>query len=124
GSSQGAIRGDPTIETGYQANPYRSVLLGGAPNRELEPLQRIRQTLAASLHFILPTGVKWIPYLALRPSYRFYWDDWGVLAHSPELRTYVPFGPFELRVTGRYYTQSAASFWPTDGVGRSLETPN
>jgi hypothetical protein len=58
-----------------------------------------------------------MPYLAFRPAYRIYWDDWGLLSHAPELRMYVPTGPIEWRVTGRYYTQNHVSFWATnDGV--------
>jgi hypothetical protein len=59
-----------------------------------------------------------VPYVAFRPSYRFYWDDWSVLSHTPELRTFLPIGPVEFRLTGRFYTQRAASFWSSgaDGV--------
>jgi len=48
--------------------------------------------------------------------YRLYWDDWGLLSHAPELRLYVPTGPVEWRVTGRWYTQNHVSFWSDDGV--------
>ena len=50
-----------------------------------------------------------VPFIAFRPGYRLYWDDW-VIARSPELRTFVSLGPVELRVTGRFYTQRAAIF--------------
>jgi hypothetical protein len=45
-----------------------------------------------------------------------YWDDWGIVSHTPELRTHLPIGPVEFRVTGRYYQQQAASFWSDDGI--------
>src|SRR5207248_5506391 len=64
----------------------------------------------ATLHGIIPTGNRITPYVVLRPSYRFYWDDWGLLAHAAEVRGYLPIGPVELRLTGRYYNQNAASF--------------
>ena len=57
-----------------------------------------------------------MPYLVFRPAYRLYWDDWGLLSHTPELRMYVPTGPLEWRVTGRYYVQNHVSFWSDDGV--------
>ena len=102
-------------ENGWLANPYRTVNLGGAPARELVPYQRIRQSVSASTHYIIPLPFRRMPYLAFRPSYRFYWDDWGVLSHTPELRTYIPVGPVEFRVTGRYYWQTQAVFWSDNG---------
>ena len=81
-----------TPDNGWQANPYRTVNLGGAPARESVPFQRIRQSAAAALywHFAVPSRI--MPYLAFRPAYRFYWDDWGLLSPTPELRMYVPIG--------------------------------
>ena len=112
------VNGFGTRDNGYQANPYRTVNLGGAASHEKLPFQRIRQSAQASLHLIVPTHARVTPYVAFRPSYRGYWDDWSVYGHTVELRTYVPIGPVEARLTGRYYTQSAASFVSvgTDGV--------
>lgn len=101
--------GDKT--NGFQANPYRTVLLGGSPSRESVPFQRVRFAAAIALNLSLPTGVRWMPAIMFRPSYRYYQDDWDVVSHTPELRTYVPLGPVELRFTARYYTQTHASFW-------------
>ncbi len=105
------INGFGNAENGFQANPYRPANVGGMPARENVPFQRVRNSLAIGANWLIPTHVSFMPYISFRPSYRFYWDDWGVLSHTPELRTYVPFGPIELRFTGRYYTQSHASFW-------------
>jgi hypothetical protein len=110
GDHLGSVSGTPNMNTGYMGNPYRTVSLGGSPAREKVPFQRIRQAAAASLHWILPTGWRLVPYLAFRPSYRFYWDDWGLLSHAAEVRGFLPIGPVELRLTGRYYTQNQASF--------------
>ena len=33
-----------------------------------------------------------------------------MLTHAPEVRAYLPVGPVEFRLTGRYYIQNAASF--------------
>src|SRR5262249_47831343 len=65
------------INNGYQANPYRSVNLGGAPAREQVPYQRLRNSASAAFHIYAPTGGRVVPYLAFRIGYRFYWDDWG-----------------------------------------------
>jgi hypothetical protein len=105
------VVGFGTKDNGFQANPYRPVLLGGSPTPEQVPFQRIRHALAASLQWMIPTPSRITPWVVLRPSYRFYIDDWSVTSHTPELRLYVPVGPTEFRLTGRYYWQGAASFW-------------
>lgn len=111
------VLGFGTLQNGDLANPYRQVNLGGAPTRELVPFQRFRQSVAAAAHWLIPTHIRLMPYLAVRPSYRFYFDDWGINAHTPELRTFIPVGPTEFRITARYYTQTQASFWnDVDGV--------
>ncbi len=115
GAEKGKITGSPTADTGFQANAYRAVVLGGSPAREAVPFQRVRQSASAALHWLFPTGGRLVPYVAFRPSYRFYADDWSVRAHTVELRTFLPVGPVELRLTGRYYGQGAASFFREEG---------
>jgi hypothetical protein len=111
------VLGFGTPQNGWQSNPYRAVNVGGAPAREVVPYQRIRQSVSGTLRWLIPTHIHLMPYLVFRPSYRFYFDDWGITSHTPELRMYVPAGPTEFRVSARYYTQSQASFWnDVDGV--------
>jgi hypothetical protein len=110
------VVGFGTAQNGWQANPYRTVSLGGAPSRELVPYQRIRQAVTATLYWTLPVPSRVMPHLSFRGAYRIYWDDWGLLSHTPELRLYVPIGPIEWRVTGRWYTQNHVSFWSDNGV--------
>ena len=71
-------------DNGYQANLYRTVNLGGSPARELVPFQRIRQAARRRCYWHDPDRrAASCPYLAFAPSYRFYWDDWGMLvAHA------------------------------------------
>jgi hypothetical protein len=115
GSAKGGVTGSPDATTGFQSNAYRAVNLGGAPARESVPFQRVRQSFSAALHILFPTHGVLVPYVAIRPSYRYYFDDWSVHASTVELRTFLPVGPVEFRVTGRYYTQTAASFYDDDG---------
>jgi hypothetical protein len=110
------VLGFGSVDNGWQANVYRTVNLGGAPSRETVPYQRIRQAVATAWYWTLTVPSRIMPYIVLRPSYRFYWDDWGLNSHTPELRIYVPTGPVEWRVTGRWYTQNSVSFWSDDGV--------
>jgi hypothetical protein len=115
-SYEAGVLGFGNRDNGWLANPYRTVNLGGAPARELVPYQRIRQSLALSANYLIALPFRRMPYLAFRPAYRFYWDDWGITSHTPELRLYVPAGPVEFRVTGRYYWQTQAVFWSDDGA--------
>ena len=117
GSAKGKVTGTPNRDTGFQSNAYRSVNLGGSPSREALPFQRIRQSFAAAVHLIVPIASRVVPYLAFRPSYRYYLDDWGVRANTVELRTFLAIGPTELRLTGRFYDQGAASFVISDFAG-------
>src|SRR5262249_35255147 len=115
GSEKGKVTGSPNANTGFQANAYRAVNLGGSPSRESVPFQRVRQSFNVAFHLIFPTQGRVMPWIAVRPAYRYYLDDWNVKAHSVELRTFVPIGPTELRLTGRYYTQTQASFYSDVG---------
>jgi hypothetical protein len=105
------VIGFGTPANGFQANPYRPVNVGSAPTRENVPFQRFRNAVAGSLSWMIPLRSRAVPWLMVRPAYRFYFDDWGVRSHTPELRLFLPTGPVEWRMTGRWYTQSAASFW-------------
>jgi hypothetical protein len=111
-----AVLGFGSANNGWQSNVYRTANVGGAPSREMVPFQRIRQSMAAAFFWTIPLDIRLMPYLAFRPSYRLYWDDWGLQSHTPELRIHVPVGPVEWRITGRWYTQNHVSFWSDDGV--------
>jgi Protein of unknown function (DUF3570) len=105
------VVGFGSADNGFQANPYRAALVGGAPTREAVPFQRVRAAVAAAAFITFPTRHPVVRYFALRPSFRFYWDDWGIRSYTPEVRSYLDLGPFELRVTGRLYLQNGASFY-------------
>lgn len=116
GSSKGKVTGAPDAQTGFQSNAYRSVLLGGSPARDTLPFQRVRQSFTGAVYLTLPVDSHLVPYLVFRPSYRYYFDDWDVKAHTVELRTHLPIGPTELRLTGRYYSQGHAIFYAESAV--------
>jgi hypothetical protein len=114
------IIGFGSRDNGFQANAYRMVLVGSSPAADTVPFQRIRNAFALSLHIAVPLKNAIVPWIAFRPAYRLYVDDWGILGHTPELRVFVPVGPVEFRLTGRYHEQSAASFWADDGLDRPM----
>jgi hypothetical protein len=45
-------------------------------------------------------------------AYRFYADDWGIVAHTPEARVIQEIVPgLDARARYRFFTQTAADFW-------------
>jgi hypothetical protein len=104
-----------TFVDGYQASPYRFVAIGdlgtcdsNAPFciPEQVPARRVRNALTARAKRAL--GKSWSSGL----EYRFYFDDWGVMAHAvqPDL-TWRLSTSQTLLFRYRYSTQSEASFY-------------
>lgn len=121
-----------TIERGYQEKPYRFVPLFDAaglarveadgselrlgtfdryrlasrPAEEV-PEQRVRPAI----------GLRWLYYLdaidsSVRADYRFYFDDWGIVAHTLELELEHPLSElWTIAAVSRGYTQTKASFY-------------
>jgi hypothetical protein len=83
------------------------VIAGGVAEPERVPDTRWRHALFASLRgYLCPTRS------TLIAGYRFYTDDWGVSAHTPELRLVQGLGGgAELRLRYRYYRQTRADFF-------------
>jgi hypothetical protein len=88
---------------GFQANAYRRPM--GIPERH--PTKRDRHTLAGRIAYLFPqTGT------TPQVWYRYYFDGWNIRAHAIEPRVYQDLWPgAQLRLTFRYYTQTAAYFW-------------
>ncbi len=96
------------VATGPQDNPYRQVR-DGLP--ETHPLLRRRGAISGFLRYAVPKTP-----LVLEPRYRFYGDDWGIVAHGIDLRAHVRFLKRVIfRGRYRYYTQTGADFWSPDG---------
>ncbi|HEY8375845.1 MAG TPA: DUF3570 domain-containing protein [Nannocystis sp.] len=93
---------------GPQDNPYRKVRDG---LDESHPRRRKRLALSGFLRGTVPRTP-----LVLEARYRFYADDWSILAHSPEVRAYVRvLRRVILRLRYRFYHQTGAWFWREDG---------
>ena len=104
----GGVLAEGIHATGPQDNPYRQVR-DGLP--ETHPLLRRRGALSGFLRYAVPKTP-----LVLEPRYRFYGDDWGIVAHAIDLRAHVRFLKRVLfRARYRYYTQTGATFWSADG---------
>lgn len=93
---------------GPQDNPYRKVRDG---LDESHPRLRRRLALSGFLRWAVPRTP-----LVFEPRYRFYADDWGIVAHSPELRAHVRvLKRLIIRLRYRFYHQTGAYFWREDG---------
>ncbi len=100
---------------GYQSSPYRFVGLGGdglcngtavlcIP--EANPESRIRNALVVQGRYALSRDS------SVGLGYRFYFDDWGVLAHTAIAQVaWIPAQGQMLTLRYRFYTQSAAGFY-------------
>jgi hypothetical protein len=92
---------------GFQANIYRQVSGGPTPVAERVPSLRLRGALFGGLRGYLArsrtTGAL---------GYRFYADDWGVLAHTADVRVIQNLAAgLDTRLRYRYYRQDAADFF-------------
>jgi hypothetical protein len=95
---------------GFQSNPYRGVWLGRAAAQEHHPDHRARYAAAIGARL-------WLEPLsgALQATARLYRDTWDIDSVSAELAyEEVIEGLLRIRVHGRYYTQTHASFYSDD----------
>ena len=91
---------------GYLTDPYKLVTVGTASLPEIRPDSRDRKTAILKLgHYFEGRG-------ALKTTYRYYWDDWNLKAHTLGLEYDQRVGK-KLVVSPqlRLYRQGAASFF-------------
>jgi hypothetical protein len=98
-----------TLQNGTLGNTWNAVPLAtGTLDDEKLPGFRQRHAFVGRLAQALP----WRG--ALHLYYRFYVDDWGILAHTAEAELYQRVGPWLwLRATYRVYQQNGVSFFTT-----------
>jgi hypothetical protein len=106
---------DLSVVRGYQASAYRFVALGGdgtcdgvgrlcAP--EQNPRERLRHALALRLRRALGA------HFSVGAGYRFYFDDWGILSHTPKLElAWTPEPDAVVSLGYRFYIQGAAAHY-------------
>jgi len=96
-----------TYLDGFLSDPYKRMWINGKVFNDNRPgvrtifswTTRFRQYFAGS-------------NAALHADYRYYFDDWGIRAHTMDLAWVQPFGQnFELAPSVRYYGQAAADFY-------------
>ena len=92
---------------GFQSNAYRQVVTSAGFAAERHPNQRTRQAVALSGRLYVPAS-----QTTFIGAYRYYTDNWGVHAHTPEVRIIQQVGALaDAAIRYRYYHQSAADFY-------------
>lgn len=94
-------------DDGYLSDPYKQVLVEGAPIADSRPDTRNRVATLTRYrhHFEALDG-------SLHADYRFYLDDWEMNSHTLELAWYQSlWGSLQLVPSFRYYSQSQAEFY-------------
>ncbi len=93
------------------SNPYRPAIVGSGTSvgtlRERHPTDRNRTALAASArYFVRPTET------TLIGAYRYYRDNWGIRAHTPELRAIQQLGGgIDATFRYRFHDQTRKAFF-------------
>ena len=100
---------------GLLATPFHRVYFNDHTTVKVEnlPSERIRIPLGLQLNAFL------FDRYILRSYYRFYWDNFGIKAHTLELDVPVKIRPqFSLGPTFRFYSQTEASYFQHFGAHR------
>ena len=105
------VSGSLMNQSGYLDDPYKVVPVGTPPSALVEMPEHRPDTRSRKGVF-LKYGHYYLWGGALKATYRYYWDDWSVKAHTLEVA-------YDHRLTEewlvspvvRLYTQTAASFW-------------
>ncbi|MGY6647933.1 DUF3570 domain-containing protein [Wenyingzhuangia sp. IMCC45574] len=127
-----SIFSDAILQSGWLANPMQRVYFKDRPNYYIgnaanisnytSPVNTDVFHLADDLErlpdsrFKLPMGARFHYYLnenlTLRTYYRYYWDNWGVTAHTAEVELPIKVGEqFTLYPSYRYYKQTAMDYF-------------
>jgi hypothetical protein len=102
-----AVGYDFSYLSGTQENLYRVVVAGGVVEGERVPDDRYRHTLYTNLRGFMPATRS-----TLAIGYRFYFDDWGILGHTPEVRWIQEIvGGVDAHLRYRYHFQTGADFF-------------
>jgi hypothetical protein len=98
-----------TLQQGTLGNTWNAVpLTNDTRGSELLPTERVRHALVGRIAQFLPWNG------ALRLYYRFYADDWGIVAHSTEGELLQRLTPnFYIGALYRFHTQTSPPFFTT-----------
>ncbi|MGE3802061.1 MAG: DUF3570 domain-containing protein [Candidatus Kapaibacterium sp.] len=97
-----------TLQQGLLSTPFHRVYFQESflPKVENLPEQRVKIPFGIGLNSFI--GGEWV----IRSSYRFYWDDFGILSHTGNVEAPWKVGQsFTLTPFVRLYTQTASDFF-------------
>lgn len=107
--------------SGYLNDPYKVVSVVDASGRPQDYIHESRPDSRAA-HGIFAAVNRQTPGGVLKPSYRLFFDDWGVVSHTVEMKyAHELSGGRIIEPRMRYYHQSRADFYRGQiGTGESL----
>jgi len=92
---------------GFQENPYRTAITSEGLVLERHPDTRLRHAIAGTVRQFVPATTT-----TVFATYRFYADDWGLAAHTPELRLIQEAGDgVDVTLRYRFHWQREADFY-------------
>ena len=102
-----SILGDVAYQQGILSTPYNRVYFtNNTVSNEKLPDKRLKIPVGIRANYFL--GDNFI----FRTYYRYYWDDWGLKAHTASLEIPMKFTPnFSLSPFYRYHTQSGIKYF-------------
>jgi len=103
-----SLASDLVLQRGLLSTPFHRVYFKGNtfPKIESLPTQRIKLPISIRANYFLSD------FVVLRSFYRFYYDDFEILAHTASLEIPLKLGnSLSIYPHGRIHTQSAASWF-------------
>lgn len=109
---QGAVLAEAVHQDGFLSTPFHRVFFTNHyVATEKMPHNRLKLPVAFRASYFAGNR------LIIRPYYRFYWDNWGVQAHTLSIETPLKINPhFSISPYYRYYVQSAAHHFAPYGT--------
>ena len=105
---QMSVSGEAIYMSGFLSTPFHRVYFADQSRHDIERLPGSRLKIPVGVRF------NYFPFdnFIVRTYYRFYWDDFGINAHTASIETPVKLGT-AITVTPfyRYHTQTAADYF-------------
>jgi len=105
---QAAVISDVVAQNGLLSTPYHRVYFSDTTTLLVEklPENRLKLPIGIRANYFIGSA------LVVRTYYRYYWDDWGLTAHTASIELPVKISPFfSLAPFYRYYRQSAVDYF-------------
>jgi len=126
-SIQASVFFDVIMQEGLLSTPYHRVYFADKPDFYIEQFQLADDNEKLPTNrFKLPIGTRFNFYLnerfVLRTYYRYYYDDWGVTAHTASVELPIKIGQkFTITPMYRYYNQTEADYFAPKEVHLSTQ---